>query len=652
MGDQVGQVVEGTLYYIPYAELERIRGLEIPPTRKAALFADLCRLNALYMIARAGSGHIGSSFSSLDIVSWLLLTELHPDAGDVYFSSKGHDVPGYYSALIGLGRLEFELIHQLRRLNGLPGHPDIGTPGVATNTGSLAMGVSKAKGMIFANRLRGVEARVYVLTGDGELQEGQFWESLVSAANHGLHELTVVVDHNKLQSDTFVARVSDLGDLAAKLSSFGWHVERCSGHDLKAFAAVLAKLEAVRDRPKVVIADTIKGRGVSFMEHTALDSDVTMYQFHSGAPDAGTYVRAVKELGAGIDRRLVAVGAEPLRMATVDAPRPPAAAASPQRLVRAYANALIDQAQRNPNLVALDADLVLDTGLVPFRERFPERFVECGIAEQDMVSQAGGMALRGLLPIVHSFACFLAARPNEQIYNNSSEHTRVIYVGSLAGVLPGGPGHSHQAVRDISALAAIPGLVMLEPSCEREVPMLLDYCVNRAKGSSYLRLVSVPYEVPFELPADYTVAEGKGVPLTEGSDAVVFAYGPVLLSEAYRAAVELEKKHRLGVKVVNLPWLNTIDRAWLLDTVVSYQCTFSLENHYVVGGQGDRLCSALAEIGYIGRLERFGITDIPVCGSNQEVLASYGLDWKSLAERIAQRLLAGRQRAVDAMSSN
>ena len=129
----------------------------------------------------------------------------------------------------------------------------------------------------------------------------------------------------------------------------------------------------------------------------------------------------------------------------------------------AYGEALIAAAEREPRLVALDADLRLDTGLVAFRERFPERFFECGIAEQDMVSQAGAMALAGLIPVCHSFACFLSTRPNEQIYNNATERSKVIYVGSLAGLVPGGPGHSHQSVRDISALGAVPGMALIEP---------------------------------------------------------------------------------------------------------------------------------------------------------------------------------------------
>src|SRR5688500_15900507 len=161
------------------------------------------------MIARAGSGHIGSSFSCLDIVSWLLLEELGAD--DLYFSSKGHDAPGYYAALIGLGRLPEEKLHALRRLFGLPGHPDVRTAGVVANTGSLGMGISKAKGMVLAHRMRRESRRVFVLTGDGELQEGQIWESLAGAVAARMHELTVIVDHNKLQSDRFVVSTSDLG---------------------------------------------------------------------------------------------------------------------------------------------------------------------------------------------------------------------------------------------------------------------------------------------------------------------------------------------------------------------------------------------------------------------------------------------------------
>ena len=167
---------------------------------------------------------------ALDVVSWLYLNELKND--DLYFSSKGHDAPGLYAVLIALGTLPFGKLHGLRRLDGLPGHPDVGVPGMVINSGSLGMGISKAKGMVRADRLKGHKRRYYVLTGDGELQEGQIWESLISAANSNMGEITAIVDHNKLQSDYRVSQTSDLGDLKAKFASFGWHVERCDGHDL------------------------------------------------------------------------------------------------------------------------------------------------------------------------------------------------------------------------------------------------------------------------------------------------------------------------------------------------------------------------------------------------------------------------------------
>ena len=462
------------LFFVPTSEFDRARKLNMSVFERAALFADLCRLNTLSMIAYAGSGHIGSSFSSLDIATWMFLNELREQAdgrGDIYFSSKGHDAPGLYAVMIACGQLPAENLTRLRRLGGLPGHPDVGTSHIVANTGSLGMGISKAKGMAFADRRLGRERRIFVMTGDGELQEGQIWESLVSAANHRIANITVIVDHNKLQSDIWVKETSDLGDLEAKFGAFGWHVGRCDGHDFAALAGALEESGRIADRPKVIIADTVKGKGVSFMESSALSSDDKLYRYHSGAPSPDDYRRAANELIERANKALDGIGAEPLRLQSEARPKA-AAVRAPERLIPAYSQALIAAAQRNERIVALDGDLVLDTGLIPFRERFPERFLECGIAEQDMVSQAGGMALQGLLPVVHSFACFLSPRPAEQIYNNASERTKVIYVGSLAGVLPGGPGHSHQAVNDISLLGAIPGLDLVEPCCASEIAPL------------------------------------------------------------------------------------------------------------------------------------------------------------------------------------
>lgn len=623
MGDLIGQAVSGTLYYAPKEALERVRGLNLEAPERASLYANLCRLNALYMIARAGSGHIGSCFSCMDVVSWLHLEEMADD--DVYFSSKGHDAPALYAILIGLGKLEFEHIHRLRQVDGLPGHPDVGTPHIVTNTGSLGMGISKAKGMVRANRALGKSGRVFVLTGDGELQEGQIWESLVSAANDGLHEITAIVDHNKLQSDRLVSLTSDLGDLESKFRAFGWNVARVDGHDVAAFAKTVHEQRDSK-LPNLIIADTIKGRGVSFMEHTAMESDAVLYRFHSGAPDADAYTQAAQELLDGVNRQCDDLGVDRVAFETLEAPTRPGPG-DQQKLVPAYSRALKQQGERNPKLMVLDADLMLDMGQMPFKEAFPDRFIECGIAEMDMVSQAGGMALRGCLPVCHSFACFLSTRPNEHIYNNATEHTKVVYVAGLAGLLPGGPGHSHQSVRDISALGGVPGLTLVEPCTETEVEALFDWCVNGSEQSAYLRLVSVPWNVPFRLPDGYKPVPGQGVVVREGSDVTVVGYGPILLSEAWHAA-ESAADQGISVQLINLPWLNRVDGDWLQHAVGTSKRVITLDNHYLRGGQGDAVCAALATRASGARVPvtQLGVQEVPVSGNNPDVLAHHQLD--------------------------
>lgn len=629
--------VHDELILVPKRETDRIRGLSAPRDTIVSLFADACRINTLYMISQAGSGHVGSSLSAMDIVS-LLYLDVMVDPGaegaDVYFSSKGHDVPGLYAVLIALGLLPWEQVHELRRMGGLPGHPDVRTPHIVTNTGSLGMGIAKAKGMVIADRLKSRTRRYYVLMGDGELQEGQVWESLQPAANGRFSEITVIVDHNKLQSDTFVHEVSGLGNLEERFRAHGWAVSRCNGHNIKELRRELDVLDAHDAAPGVLIADTVKGAGGGVMESTHFTSEQRLYAHHSGAPAPNVYASAVSEIMGRINARLESLGQDPLEVERVARARqsPPS---RPERLVASYSDALVQAGERRDDLVVLDADLALDCGLLAFEKRWPHRFVECGIAEQDMVSQAGGLALNGALPVVHSFACFLSTRPNEQIYNNATEGTKILYVGSLAGLIPGGPGHSHQSVRDIAALAAIPGMVLVEPCCEREVTMATRYLVDECESSGYLRLVSVPCDIPYELPDAYRFIKGRGVALTEGEDIVLFSCGPVMLTEAFKASHALRRRG-IGLRVVNLPWLNCFDVDWIAYAMSGCELVATLDNHYVLGGQGEMLVAAMAEAGVLNgrRLMKLGVREIPRCGRNDEVLKAHGLDAESLADKL------------------
>jgi transketolase len=630
-----------SIRFVPPAESDRIRsGIEDRYARTRVL-ADAARLNTLSMIEYAGSGHVGTSFSAMDVLAWLwteVLVDPGPQAaggGDRYFSSKGHDVPGLYALLIGLGKLDATCLTGLRRLGGLPGHPDVSIPYMIANTGSLGMGISKARGMAVANRLDGTPGRIFVLTGDGELQEGQFWESLQPTANGRFSEITVIVDHNKMQSDTFVDRVSDLGDLEAKVRSFGWAVDRCDGHDPQAIEAALARLAGGDDRPRLLVADTIKGRGVSFMESGAVGDD-GLYRFHSGAPSVEHYEAGVTELADRIDLTLAGLGLSALALDEVPFPDRSVPAA-PQRLINAYSEELVSLGRSHPEIVALDGDLMVDTGVLAFAREFPNRFIECGIAEQDMVSQAGALALKGKLPIVHSFACFLSTRPNEQIYNNATEGSKVVYHASLAGLLPSGPGHSHQSVRDISVVGSVPGLVLIQPGDEAETRLALRWAVEENPESTYLRLTSVPVDVPYRLPADHHLVMGQGTRIRDGHDGVVVAYGPVMLTEAFHAAEILETQGR-SLAVVNLPWLNRIDDQWLADALRDQPALFMIEDHYPELGQSAFVAQALARTGLGMPMNVYGVDTIPVSGQNREALDHHGLSAERLAERISAAL--------------
>jgi transketolase len=626
----------GELSYVPLDAIRRVLAVNAgDPIARAELLADLCRLNTLYMIMQAGSGHIGSSFSSLDLISWLWTASLvdpnrgAPDA-DVYFSSKGHDAPALYSLLIALEKLDFDLLHRLRRFGGLPGHPDVATPFIAANTGSLGMGISKAYGMARAKRLTGRRGRIVVMTGDGELQEGQIWESLQPAANERLGEIIVVVDHNKLQSDSAVSTVSDLGPIEDKFRAFGWEVQRADGHDLRAVRDVFETFARVPDRPKVLIADTVKGKGVSFMEGLAC-GDAT-YHFHAGAPSLKDYLAAVGEISGRLNARLAALGQPAVDLE--HAPLPARVAPSqPERLVVAYGDELLQIARTRPDIVVMDADLLSDCGIEAFKAELPERFIECGIAEQHMVSAAGGLALQGLLPVVHSFACFLSTRANEHIYNNATERRKIIYTATLAGAIPGGPGHSHQSVRDISAIGSVPGLTAIEPCCERESRLAIRWAIEPNDASTYLRFVNVPLDLPYSLPSGYSLDVGRGVVLRPGQDVAIVGYGPVLLSNAWRASEALAAEG-IGAAVINLPWLNRIDDGWAGDVLGRFPVVVTLDNHYVTLGQGVMIAAALARNRQRVDVHSLGLTDVPACGTNAEVLAHHGLDAPSIAKAV------------------
>jgi transketolase len=259
--------------------------------------ARCLRCHVIGMTATAGSGHPGGSLSSADIVAALYFGVLRHDPNrpkwedrDRFVLSKGHAAPVLYAALAESGYFPRELLHGLRKCDSpLQGHPDMGLlPGVEASTGSLGQGLSIANGMALAGRLDGKDYRVYVLMGDGEVDEGQVWEAAMAAAHYKLDSVTAILDRNRQQIDGWTRDVMSLEPLADKWRAFGWHVLEADGHDIQAILEALEAAQQVKGRPSIVIAHTTKGKGASFMEGNL--------RFHGNAPDREEMDRGLGEV--------------------------------------------------------------------------------------------------------------------------------------------------------------------------------------------------------------------------------------------------------------------------------------------------------------------------------------------------------------------
>lgn len=635
-----------TISFIAYSEFQRVQKAELSKNKKLDLLAEMSRYNTLSAVKKAGSGHLGSSLSALDLFIFLYYSELNIKevgaksvARDIFFSSKGHDCPGQYAVLAGFGLIPFEKLLKLRRLGGLDGHPDVKIPGMEANTGSLGMGISKARGMAFAKTFKNNQGRVFVMTGDGEWQEGQIWESLQTTVHQKVHNLCAIVDWNLIQTDKYVSEISSLGDFRQKCEAFGWHVEECDGHNFESLESAFRNLDKIQDKPKILLAKTVKGQGVSFMEGpVSIKNGNGIYQWHSGAPNDQDYIAAVSEIYDRVKARFqdfnlgdvlleVAETREDNRVKLKDVA---------EKVVNAYEDALLELGKVRQDLIVLDADLSADCGCRKFEHAFPDRFIENGIAEQDMVSMAGGLALSGCLPVVNSFGTFLSARANEQFFNNATENTKIIYACHYAGLIPAGPGKSHQSLRDIALFGSLPNCTIVEPCNAQETKALLDWCIQEAQGVCMMRLIISPSPKAIVFPENYKLEYGKGTVLHNGKDAILFTYGPVMTHEALTAA-ELLKEEGFSLKVVTLPWLNRVDVAWVASEIGDIGRIFTLDNHYVVGGLGDHVLQALSKANKLGNklFTKLGIESFPACGTPQEVLAAHNLDARSLMQRIA-----------------
>lgn len=620
-------------YTLKFWSHDRIQEACVIADKNYHTLADICRLNALTMITFAGSGHIGTSFSAAEIITFMKAISCHEDTklkeffNCQFFSSKGHDAPMLYAALHAFGEITDEEIFKFRRANGLEGHPTVKTSGVITNTGSLGMGISKAKGFVYANRLSKISRKVVVLLGDGELQEGQIWEAMPGAARDALHELVAIVDSNKIQSDTWLSHTLDLGNVKERVESVGWQFLECQGNSIDELSSALEKSISAK-KPTWIQANTLKGAGVSFMEK--FDSNGKFYKYHSGAPTEHEYEIAYKEI---LQRVLLNLGDTPTSKEKIEVEAVTYDDLPKHRtnsIVDVYASCLVELSTKRPNLFVMDADLSYDTGTYKFARTHPERYLQCGIAEQDMVSMAGTLALSSWVPIVHSFATFLSMRACEQIFNNATEDSTIVYVGFLAGVLPGMPGVSHQAVTDTIHMASNPNMRLFEPSNKREIELSLLRAVEEF-GPSYIRMqsIGVAQSEPHE---DLDI----GTIWNLGEAAIIVCSGVSILEQAQKA-VALLKLAELNVSLLTVFDINKLTNSEALSFISKHSLIVIIENSLPGNLLKAKITDeVLNKSENQSKIYSLGLNSLPICGQNEEVLEFHGLS----ADKIYQYILS------------
>ena len=423
-------------------------------------FSVQVRMEALKAIGGVGVGHIGGSLSLAELMAVLYNKVLKVDPRnpkweqrDYLVVSKGHSGPAVYATLALKGFFPLEMLKTLNQGGTcLPSHCDrLKTPGIDMSTGSLGQGASSAAGIALGFKLGGKTNRVYLVLGDGECQEGQVWEMVMFANHQHLSNLIAFVDDNKQEVDGFTRLINDLGDLPGKFSAFGWFVQKVDGHDVQAIHQAVENAQAQSDRPSMIVLDTVKGRGVLVLGGQSSESQHPHQQGAAGKRTGRAGCSACGDWLAGRKTAMTVI----LAKDNIE---------EKTALRDAYVQAMMEAAELNERVLALDADLMLALGLGPFTKKFPARAINVGVQEANMYGVCAGLSLVGYVPYAHTFACFASRRAFDQIFMSCAyAKLNVRVVGSDPGVTAMMNGGTHMAFEDIALMRAVPQMTILEP---------------------------------------------------------------------------------------------------------------------------------------------------------------------------------------------
>jgi transketolase len=610
-----------------------------------ARLARQLRVDSIRASTSAGSGHPTSSMSAADLMAVLVARHLRYDweqpkaaGNDHLIFSKGHASPLLYSIYRAVGVVsDEELMSSYRRFGSrLQGHPTPVLPWVDVATGSLGQGLPDGVGVALAGKyLDRLPFRVWVLCGDSEMAEGSMWEALDKASHYQLSNLVAIVDVNRLGQRGPTELGWDLGAYASRAHAFGARVLEVDGHDLAALDDAFTEAAQPDERPTVILARTIKGRGFSEVEDRE--------GWHGKALPEDMAARAIAELGG--ESNLIVRG--PLPLAEYEnshgagsAPEASPAISPPSyargdkvATRRAYGDAVTALGARDPRVVALDGEVSNSTYADAFAKAHPDRYFEMFIAEQQMVASAVGLSVRGYKPFASTFAAFLT-RAYDFIRMAAISQASVRLVGSHAGVEIGADGPSQMALEDLAMMRAVQGSTVLYPSDAVSAAALVDE-MARTDGISYLRTTRGAYPVLYG--AEESFRPGGSKILRSGpSDAVTLIGAGVTLHECLRAADQLALDG-IHARVIDLYSIKPIDTDMLVAAADATGGRLVVaEDHHPEGGLGSAVVAALVEAGVQQlRLAHLSVSQLPASGTPAELLAAAGIDAPHIASAAA-----------------
>ncbi len=608
-------------------------------TGELAELGQQLRVDSVRAAAAAGSGHPTSSMSAADLMAVLFAHHLRYDyerpdhpANDRFVLSKGHASPLMYATYKAAGVIGDEELLTFRE-NGsrMEGHPTPRKlPWVETATGSLGQGLPVGVGIALAGkRLDHTDHRVWVLCGDSELAEGSVWEAAEQAAYENLDNLTAIVDVNRLGQRGPTRHGHDLDAYARRFQAFGWHTVEVDGHDVDAVDRAYGEALSTRGQPTAILARTLKGKGVeSVQDREGLHG--------KPLPEAED---AIAELGGRRDLRITvqappADGGTPARRITT--PELPRWERGEDVATRdAFGEALAALGSARDDVVALDGEVGDSTRLEFFAKEHPERYVECYIAEQQMVADAVGFAARGWLPFASTFAAFLT-RAHDFVRMASVSGSGLNLVGSHAGVAIGQDGPSQMGLEDLAMMRAVHGSTVLYP-CDANQTARLVAAMAGLEGIRYLRTSRGGSPVIYGPDEEFPVG-GSKVLRSSGQDRLTLVAAGVTVPEALAAADALADAG-IAVRVVDLYSVKPVDVETLRTAAEETGCLMTVEDHHPEGGLGDAVAEAFGDGRPVPRLVRLAVRNMPGSASPGEQLHAAGIDAESIAT--ACRLLVG-----------